>query len=395
MTFFSPAARLDSLEEYFFSKVAAKISLLNAEGKEVLNLGVGSPDMPPPIAAQEAAVCSIQGLKNHGYQSYKGLRELRETMSTWYKNTYHVDVDPENEIIPLLGSKEGILQVSLAFLNPGDKILVPNPGYPSYGSLAKIFGAQPVDYPLREENLWLPDISELERKAQNKIRLMWINYPHMPTGATISHENLEKILDFTREQGILLCSDNPYGLILNSNPPKSIFEIDKRKEFSLEINSLSKSFHMAGWRIGMLIANKKVCDLILKSKSNTDSGMFHAVQAGAIAALKVKNDWHVKQNLEYSKRKLLVLEIFKTLKFSCDPMQEGLFVWAKAPDNIQHVEDFLETLLLQKQVLLVPGSVWGTNGRRYARSSLCASNSTLQNALDRVKSFMREVELQQ
>ncbi|MEK7691944.1 MAG: aminotransferase class I/II-fold pyridoxal phosphate-dependent enzyme, partial [Bdellovibrionota bacterium] len=333
-------------------------------------------------------VSAAQGLQagtSHGYSSYRSLPGLRSAMADWYLKTYQVKVDPACEVLPLLGSKEGIFYLSMAFLNPGDHVLIPDPGYPAYGAAAELVGAQAIRYPLTQKCGWLPDLDALEAGDLSKFKIMWVNYPHMPTGARGSRALFEKLAAFARRNRIMICNDNPYGLVLNQAPPESLLSADPALEWSLELNSLSKSFNMAGWRVGMLLGAKVAVDAVVKVKSNVDSGMFAPIQAGAIAALKNSDTWHRERNQIYAERRELVAQIFDRLQFSHETEQVGLFIWAKAPPKVGDVPAFCDEVLLRHHIFLTPGSIFGTNGARYARASLCAPAPRLREALARLE----------
>lgn len=383
----SPANRLRNAGEYYFARKAEGLRQLRARGLDVINLGIGSPDLTPPHAVIESTVRSLQSETSHGYAPYRSTPELRKAMAEFYGRAYRVQLDPERHVLPLLGSKEGILGVSLAFLNPGDGVLVPNPGYPAYSSVASLVGANPRPYDLSAESGWWPDFEALERTDLSGCKLMWVNYPHMPTGTAGSRDLFERLVDFGRRKRILICHDNPYGLVLNRDAPLSILSSDPSFDVSLELNSLSKSFNMAGWRVGMCLGSEEVVNAVLQVKSNIDSGMFLSVQAGAVTALSSSDDWLDARNAIYARRRELVWRLFDLLGFTCDANQVGLFVWAKAPDSLSDVEAFLNALLESAHVCLTPGFVFGTNGLRYARASLCVSEVRLEEALQRVERF--------
>ncbi|MBF0546953.1 MAG: aminotransferase class I/II-fold pyridoxal phosphate-dependent enzyme [Candidatus Riflebacteria bacterium] len=378
------ADRLSEVTEYYFSRKLELIRQLRAKGHDVINIGIGSPDLPPPPRAVEAASSSLACGNNHGYASYRSTPELRVAMANWYERTYSVSVDPESQLLPLLGSKEGIFYLSMGLLNPGDGVLIPDPGYPAYSSAARLLGARVHRYNLSEANAWLPDIKELERQDLGGCKLMWINYPHMPTGASGVEGAFHALAEFCWKRRILLCNDNPYGLVLNQSSPLSLLRCAGGSPFCAELNSLSKSFNMAGWRVGLLLAEKEVIDATLRVKSNVDSGMFLPVQHGAVAALATDNDWHRARNEIYQERRELVWRIFDRLGFSYDRKQVGLFVWARAPEAIPDVEVFFDELLESRHIFFTPGMVFGSNGIRYARASLCASRERLSEALRRL-----------
>lgn len=382
------ARRLDKVQEYYFSKKLDQIQVMRSQGLSVINLGIGSPDLVPPAEALKAAADTIMKNTSHGYSSYRSTPELRGAMSAWYKKTYSVDLNAESEILPLLGSKEGILYLSMALLNPGDTVLIPNPGYPAYASVAELLGAKIVYYDLTDESEWLPDFKKLESENLENCKLMWVNYPHMPTGKAASLSFFKELIEFGKRNKIVICNDNPYGLILNSTPPLSLFSADPTKEVACELNSLSKSFNMAGWRVGMFMGSAELTQGVLKVKSNVDSGMFLGTQKAAIEALNVSESWHQMRNDIYEKRRNHVWEIFDSLGFSYAKDQVGLFIWAKAPEEIPVVSEFIDKLLLQAHVFLTPGMIFGSNGNRFARASLCASEEQLIEAKKRIKEFL-------
>lgn len=384
-----PAARrLDEIQEYYFSKKLEQVRRMNLQGRDVINLGIGSPDLPPSQETLAVATSFLQKPNVHGYASYRGLPELREALAKWYKESYSVTLQAAHEVLPLLGSKEGLFYISMAFLNPGDEVLVPNPGYPAYSAVTKLAGAKGIAYDLREENLWQPDLAALEKQDLSRVKLMWVNYPNMPTGSPGSMKLFEELVQFGRRHQILICHDNPYGLVLNKEAPRSLLQADPLMETSLELNSFSKAFNMAGWRVGVLMASKDVIETVLRVKSNVDSGMFLPVQMAAIEALKNSKGWHEKRNEIYRRRQQLALKLFEKLNFKADPNQEGLFIWAKAPVEISNVEVFVDEVLEKAAVFLTPGFIFGSNGERYARCSLCATETQLQSAIERVEKYV-------
>jgi aspartate/methionine/tyrosine aminotransferase len=382
------ADRLKGTQEYYFSKKLEQIRQMNlAGGAPVINLGIGSPDLSPAPEVLEATSKTLHQKSAHGYASYRSSPELRKAMAEWYLKGYGVTSDPNREILPLLGSKEGILYISLAYLNPGDEALVPNPGYPAYSSVTSMIGAKARLYDLSEKNKWEPDWDQLEKEDLSRCKIMWVNYPHMPTGAPASRKLFDRLVDFGKRKNILICHDNPYGWILNQDQPLSILKSDPTKEWSLELNSMSKAFNMAGWRVGMLLANTQVIDSVLQVKSNVDSGMFTAVQVGAEKALQLPESWHQERNEIYKERRDVVWKIFDLLGFHYDRNAVGLFVWAKAPSSIPDVPAYIDTILEKARVFLTPGMIFGSNGNRYARSSLCAPVDTLKEALRRIEAI--------
>jgi len=378
------ARRLEGIGEYYFSKKLDEVRKLNSQGQNIINLGIGSPDLAPSEKTIEATIKALNDPRNHGYAAYRSSPELRRAMAEWYLRIYQVKLNPDSEILPLLGSKEGILYISLAFVNPGDKVLIPNPGYPAYSSVTRLIGAEPEYYDLVDENDWFPDFKSLEKKNLTNCKMMWVNYPHMPTGKRASRKVFDNLVDFAKTHKILICHDNPYGLVLNDEAPLSIFSADPLKETCLELNSFSKAFNMAGWRVGLMAASPQVVDAVLQVKSNVDSGMFTAVQKGAIEALNNSDQWHQERNQVYRQRRQVVEKIFNCLGFTFDLKQVGLFLWARAPESIVDLQKFLDEILYEAHVFLVPGFIFGSNGSRYARSSLCADVAVLEEALRRI-----------
>ncbi len=387
-----PAKRLETVQEYYFSRKLKEVTAMNAQGLDVISLGIGSPDMPPSEQTIKA-LCENAPLANvHGYQPYVGIPELRQGFADFYQKWYGVTLDPASEIQPLIGSKEGILYVTLAFVNPGDKVLVPNPGYPTYSALSSLLGAEVVYYDLKEENNWYPDFEALEKMDLSGVKLMWANYPNMPTGAKASTELFQKLVDFAHKHQIVVVNDNPYSLILNQQP-LSIMRIEGAKECCIELNSMSKSHNMPGWRVGMIAANATFINWMLKVKSNVDSGMFKPMQLAAAAALHNDDTWHEAMNMElYSKRRAVAEQIMDTLGCRYDKNQVGMFVWGKIPDHYQHVEELTETILHEARVFITPGFIFGSNGARYIRISLCATQEKLAEALERVRLSVAEPE---
>lgn len=378
------AQRLQNVEDYYFVKKLEEIKKLTDSGKDIISFGIGSPDLAPSEATLEALRTSSENPKNHGYQPYRGLPEFRSAIAKFYQNTYGVELNPANQILPLLGSKEGILHISMAFLNPGDKVLVPDPGYPTYTSVSNLVSAQIVTYDLTEETGWYPDLAELEKKDLQGVKLMWINYPHMPTGAKAIKQKLAELVAFAKTHRILLCHDNPYNLVLNEEAPLSIFSITGALEVAVELNSFSKSFNMAGWRVGMVLGREDYIGAILRVKSNIDSGMFLPVQHAAIKALENGDKWHAERNAIYGERRKLIFEMFDKLGFTYDKTQTGLFVWAKAPDHIQDVPAYSDQILYEKSIFITPGFIFGKNGQRYLRASLCVPKQRIVQALERL-----------
>lgn len=384
----TPANRLTEVSEYYFSKKLKEVAQMNAEGKDVISLGIGSPDMPPADEVIQTLCDNAWDPNGHGYQPYVGIPELRNAFAEWYKRWYQVELNPNTEIQPLIGSKEGILHVTLAFVNPGDQVLVPNPGYPTYTSLSKLLGAEVVNYNLKEENGWMPDFDELEQMDLSRVKLMWTNYPHMPTGANATPELYEKLVRFAKEKNIVVVNDNPYSFILNDNP-LSILSIPGAKDCCIEFNSMSKSHNMPGWRIGMLATNATFVQWILKVKSNIDSGMYRAMQLAAAKALEADEDWYAGNNKNYRERRQLAGEIMKALGCTYNKKQVGMFLWGKIPETCANVEELTEKVLHQARVFLTPGFIFGSNGARYIRISLCCKENKLAEALRRVQENLK------
>lgn len=377
------AKRLQNVEEYYFSKKLKEVAFLKSKGKPIINLGVGSPDLEPPFKASMLLQDSLIDEKAHQYQSYLGLPELREELSNFYKKHYNVDLSSQTEIMPLMGSKEGIMHISMAFLNKGDKVLVPNPGYPTYAAVTKLLEAKPVYYDLKEKRNWLPDFRALERMDLRRVKIMWINYPHMPTGSNADNKFYDKIIAFGKRHDILIVNDNPYSFVLNDNPI-SILRYKDAKNVCLELNSLSKTFNMAGWRVGMLVGNYEFLSAVLRVKSNMDSGMFYGIQKGAIEALKSSDMWFQSLNSVYNKRRRLIWELATKLNCTYAEDTTGLFVWAKLPPHVKS-EEFTELVLKEHSIFIAPGTVFGSNGEGYVRFSLCASEDIIGEAIERVK----------
>lgn len=377
------AERLNHIEEYYFSKKLREVKKLEMDGKPIINMGIGSPDILPPKKISESLEKSLNHKNAHRYQSYKGTDLLRESIKNFYKSNYNVELNSDNNILPLLGSKEGIMHISLAFLNPGDEVLIPDPGYPTYTSVTNIVGAKPIYFDLSEENAWLPDIDKLNQLNLTKVKLMWINYPNMPTGSDLDKVKFEELVLFAKQNEILLINDNPYSFILNKNP-KSILSIENSIDYCMELNSLSKSFNMSGWRVGMLIGSKQNIDSVLKIKSNMDSGMFYGVQMGAVNALKLDESWFNKINDIYLKRKKIVLEICDILNLSYDSKSVGMFVWAKINSN-KSSKELTDYLLYEKNIFVAPGFIFGKNGEGYIRFSLCLDEQLIIKAKSRLK----------
>ncbi len=381
----APARRLANVEEYYFSRKLAEIAALNKAGKEVINLGIGSPDLAPSEATIQRLQEVATNPKSHGYQSYKGITAFRTSISNWMNHTFNVDIDPESEILPLMGSKEGIMHISMAFLNPGDEVLIPNPGYPTYTSVTNLVGGKCRYYSVNEENDFVIDFHALEQTDLSKVKIIWVNFPHMPTGINGSKELFERLIEFAHKHEILIVNDNPYSLILNDEPI-SILSIPGARDVAIELNSLSKSHNMAGWRIGWIAGNEELLSTILKVKSNMDSGMFLGLQEAAITALKNDKSWHHAQSTIYSERKEIALKIMRELDCSVKQNQVGLFVWGKISKTVS-VEELVDDLLYNAEVFITPGFIFGTEGNHHIRISLCSTIETLTNALNRIKKW--------
>ena len=378
-----PANRLNTVEEYYFSKKLREVNLLIASGKPIINLGIGSPDLQPPQKVVDALTNGLLDASAHKYQSYQGLPALREAIVGFYREHFSVNLSANTEVLPLMGSKEGIMHISMAYLNEGDEVLIPNPGYPTYQSVTKLVGAEPVFYELDDANNWLPDLNALEKSDLSKVKLMWINYPHMPTGAQATESLFEDLVAFAKRNSILVVNDNPYSFILN-DAPKSILSVEGAKDVCLELNSLSKTFNMAGWRVGMLVGNNTHINNVLKVKSNMDSGMFYGIQKGAIEALKCSEMWYSTLNSVYQQRRDLVWQLADALNCTYDKNATGLFVWAKLPAYVK-AEEYIDMILKEKHIFITPGTIFGSHGEGYIRFSLCASNDVLEEAITRVK----------
>ena len=378
----SAAKRLDTVQEYYFSHKLREVRNLQLAGKPIINMGIGSPDLDPPKAVLEAMQQSLFDAGAHKYQSYQGLPELRKAMANFYKEKYQVDSNPENEILPLMGSKEGIMHISMAFLNEGDGVLIPNPGYPTYTSVTNLLAAKPLFYNLSEENGWQPNFEELEKQDLSKVKIMWVNYPHMPTGTNATLETFEKLIAFGKKHQILIINDNPYSFVLNENP-MSILSVEGAKEVALELNSLSKTFNMAGWRVGMLLGKASYINEVLKVKSNMDSGMFYGIQKGAIKALEMSNEWFFEQNKIYEERRNLIWQLADKLDCTYEKDSTGLFVWAKIPEG-KKSEEVTDEILYKKDIFITPGTVFGSQGEGYIRFSLCVTSEIIKEAISRI-----------
>ena len=376
--------RLNSVKEYYFSKKLREVAKLIQSGKSIINMGIGSPDLFPSKSVIDTLKNSLKDQGAHKYQSYQGLLELRKAISRFYFKFFDVQSNPVNEVLPLMGSKEGIMHISLAFLNPGDEVLIPNPGYPTYSSVTKLVEAKPIFYDLNKENNWFPNLLDLEKKDLSRVKIMWINYPHMPTGSSATINQFKVLIDFSKKHKILLINDNPYSFILN-NDFVSLLSIKNAKENCMELNSLSKAFNLSGWRIGMLLGSKENISSVLKVKSNMDSGMFYGIQKGAIQALNLDNKWFDSLNVIYSKRRILMWELASILKCEVDKSSKGLFVWAKLPVGINSSEQFINNILTEKNIFIAPGIIFGSNGEGYIRFSLCIDEEKIKEAIKRFK----------
>ncbi|MEL6674185.1 MAG: aminotransferase class I/II-fold pyridoxal phosphate-dependent enzyme [Bacteroidota bacterium] len=377
------AQRLAQVKEYYFATKLREIRARVAQGEDIINLGIGNPDLAPSDQTLKTLVNAVVEPGVHGYQPYKGIPALRRAFADWYLSTYGVDIDPEKEVLPLMGSKEGIMHTCMAFLNPGDEVLIPNPGYPTYRSNVDLVGATARPYLLEEEKGWLPDLEALAQEDLSRVKMMWVSYPHMPTGATATREFFIQLVAFAREHKILLCHDNPYSLIMNPDP-MSILSVPGAREVAIEFNSLSKSHHMAGWRIGLVAGAEPYLQAILKVKSNMDSGMFMPLQQAAVAALQNPYEWHRQRNEAFKLRRHIGEEILRSLECKVREGQVGMFIWARIPDHIANAQIFSDQILNETSVFLTPGFIFGSAGDRYIRLSLCSPKSQLQQALQRI-----------
>ena len=382
----TPADRVGSIQEYYFSKKLKEVAEMNAQGKNVISLGIGSPDLPPSEETIETLCTHAHQANEHGYQPHVGIPELRQGFADWYKKWYGVELDPKSEIQPLIGSKEGILHISLAFLNPGDGVLIPNPGYPTYSSVSKLVGAKLIYYDLLEDKGWQPDFDALEQMDLSGVKMMWTNYPNMPTGGNATPELYERIVDFGRRHGILICNDNPYSFILNEHP-LSILAVPGAKEICIELNSMSKAHNMPGWRMAMLASNAQFVQWVLKVNSNIESGQFKPMQYAAAKALQADKSWYDGMNRVYRSRRDLAGQIMEALGCTYDEQQVGMFLWGRIPDSAESAEAIANKVLYEARVFLTPGFIFGSRGQRYIRISLCCKNEALQEALNRVKSL--------
>ena len=377
------AERLHTVQEYYFSRKLKEVRSLIAQGRPVINMGIGSPDLQPPDHVVRALKESLHHAGAHQYQSYQGIPELRQAMSRYYKKCFGVHTDPDKQILPLIGSKEGIMHISMAFLNKGDEVLIPNPGYPTYEAVTRLLGAIPRTYALSETGNWFPDLDALLKESLSNVKLMWINYPHMPTGAKATKKAFEALVEFARFHEILLVNDNPYSHILVDDP-LSIFQVHGAFDVALELNSLSKTFNMAGWRVGMVLGNEANLNSVLKVKSNMDSGMFYGLQCGAIAALDSGKDWYKELNLKYKNRRELMWKFADRLECEYDQNAAGMFVWAKIPKEAGSSNQMSDSLLYDHDIFLAPGTIFGSLGEGYIRMSLCIPEELIEEAIDRL-----------
>ena len=380
------ADRIKQIKEYYFSKKLKEIAAMRAQGKDILNLGIGSPDLSPAKEVINRLILESQKDGHHKYQSYVGAPQLRTAFSAWYKKHFAVDLDAAKEILPLIGSKEGIMHISMTFLQEGDEVLIPNPGYPAYRATALLAGAKPVEYLLSEENNWLPNLEVLEKQDLSRVKIMWTNYPHMPTGAPATFDFYKKVIAFGKKNNILIVNDNPYSFVLNS--PRSILSIEGAKEVAIELNSLSKSHNMAGWRIGMMAGNADLLKEILKFKSNMDSGMFLPAQLAAVQALSLDENWYADINKIYKRSRKKVVDIMNLLECTCQEDAGGMFVWGRVPETYKDAYELSDRMLNDANVFLTPGGIFGSQGDPYIRISLCAEVEVFENALVRIKKVL-------
>lgn len=376
------ADRLETVQEYYFSKKLREVRGLMTEGRPIINMGIGSPDLAPSEAVIDTVKDAVTDIGAHQYQSYQGLPALREAISEFYQSKFSVQVNPADEVLPLMGSKEGIMHISMAFLNPGDEVLIPNPGYPTYNSVTKLVGGVCRNYDLHGDTGWFPDLETLDTQNLSKVKLMWVSYPHMPTGATATKSQFEQLVDFAKRNNILLVNDNPYSFVLSKNPT-SILNVEGAKDVALELNSLSKTFNMAGWRVGMVLGRAEHIQSILKVKSNMDSGMFYGIQKGAIAALKSGKEWFEHLDEVYSSRRELMYQLADKIGCIYDKDAVGMFVWSKLPEGSKPAEKFIDEILYDKNIFIAPGTIFGSNGEGYIRFSLCVTKEKIQEAIDR------------
>ncbi|MGY8967252.1 MAG: pyridoxal phosphate-dependent aminotransferase [Flavobacteriales bacterium] len=379
------AQRLESVKEYYFSKKLREVAALIKAGNPILNMGIGSPDLPPDPSVLDAMQQSLSDSKAHMYQSYQGLPELREAIASFYQSHYDVTLNPANEILPLMGSKEGIMHISMAFLDKGDQVLIPNPGYPTYSSVTQLLEAEAVFYDLKEANNWQPDFEALDQMDTSRIKIMWLNYPHMPTGAQVDTNTFKRLIAWAKKSNVLLINDNPYSFILNDSP-QSLMSQPGAMEVAMELNSLSKAFNLAGWRVGMLSGNSENINAVLKVKSNMDSGMFYGIQKGAIAALQLETSWFTELNKVYAERREAMIELATLMGSTFDPKSVGMFLWAKLNDPTIKSEEFIDTILKEHHIFITPGTIFGSQGEGYIRFSLCVKVEQIQTAINRLKS---------
>ena len=380
------ADRIANVEEYYFSRKLAEVRTLDTPELRVINLGIGSPDLSPSTATVEALTKSAENPANHGYQNYKGILALRQAIAGFYNKMYNVTLDPESMILPLMGSKEGIMHIAMAFVNEGDEVLIPDPGYPTYASVAKLVGAKIRTYEMKESLDWSVDIKSLQKQDLSKVKVMWVNFPHMPTGHVASRLEMKALVDLARKNQFLIVNDNPYSLILNE-APLSILSIKGAEEVALELNSLSKSHNMAGWRIGWVVGKKEFIEAVLKVKSNMDSGMFLGIQHAAVEALKNDQHWFDELNIIYRGRSVVARQLLDELGCHYSKKQSGLFVWAKAPQHINDVEKWIDEILYGTKVFITPGFIFGEAGKRHVRVSLCAPIEKMEEALERIRNW--------
>ena len=380
-----PAERISAIQEYYFSRKLKEVAQLNKAGQDIVSLAIGSPDMPPSKQTVDKLCAVARQPDAHGYQPTSGLSELRLAMAGFYHRVYHVELDPQKELQPIIGSKEGIMYVMLAFCNAGDAVLVPDPGYPTYTAVNKLFGTQVIKYNLQADNGWQPDFEQLESMDLSRVRVMWTNYPNMPTGGNARRETFERLVDFARRHDILVVNDNPYSLILNEHP-MSILQIEGAKDYCLELNSMSKSHNMPGWRVAMLAGNAQYIQWMFKIQSNIENGMFRGIQLAAAEAYNTNTaEWHRKYNIEtYKKRRHIAEDIMRVLHCSFDPAQVGMFLWGRIPDRYSDAEQLTEAVLHKARVFITPGFIFGNNGKRYIRISLCATEEKMKEALRRI-----------
>lgn len=376
------ADRLQNVQEYYFSKKLREVRGLMETGRPIINMGIGSPDLAPAKEVLEALRDSLMDPMAHQYQSYQGLPELRRAFAGFYRKKFKVAIDPATQVLPLMGSKEGIMHISMAFLNPGDQALLPNPGYPTYGSVTRLVGAEPIPYELDRERGWFPDLKALSRRDLSKVKLMWVGYPHMPTGAMASGEQLRALVDFARAHDILLVNDNPYSFVL-ARDPKSLLAIEGALDCCLELNSLSKTFNMAGWRVGMVLGSAEHISAVLQVKSNSDSGMFYGIQKGATVALQSGPKWFEALDAVYTGRRELMYRLADSLGCSYDRDAVGMFLWAKLPEGALASEAFIDKLLYEKDLFIAPGTIFGSKGEGYIRFSLCVKEEKIMEAIKR------------